>query len=861
MSEGEGTMAKWNPFDKQILNADPDEFAGSGEAGYGVPRDADSLPAAGEDPALAASEDPARAVPGGQGTNGSGSFAMPDQRSAEGPQDVHETAAGAPAGDMNGEVQPAGGNETNNAIPSGQEQGWNAAAPGQEASGTNNAIPFGQDLGMSGQSAGSTQSNPPEPGASVPPDTGGMNAFGGGRHDFEDDEPKYDTQTGERLDKPKKKLPAMLLTAAVSIVAVAAFVYAIKPGSLPSRKEWDGKEPTETETRLAVARQESESQSSDGAKAQTGDPENKANSKAQTEDAAKTEAQSKSGEQETSQGMTQKTDQPQEETQAQASLKAQAETKSETERKAKTESKPETEQKAKKETKPETEQKAKTETKPETERKARTETKPGTEQKTQAETKASGSLKAQAETEPQAQTDMETELHLPPFKAGGITVSASLDVSDMVEKAMPSVVSVTCSSVQTVLDFFYGQQQIRQTDAGSGIIVRRDADHLYIVTDASIVNDAQEITVGFCVEKDQTKELADDDTFAPASLLGIDKDSMLAVIKVPLDEIHETVQSLVGEAALGDSDSLRVGERAIAIGNAMGRGLSVTQGIISAVNRPMRYGSGVHSFIQTDASINYGNYGGALLNEDGEVIGINAGKVTEHASEGMGYAFPINDAKEVISRMVEGSETLSDGAKEDSAGTKEDREQKETEKGQRETEKEQRETLALALAQEESETSASDQAQSDTALSPAEPQAGEQSQTEDGHPKEGQAQTEGQAQKPGQLQTEGLDAAPSHGQLGVQVGEFSKEDQIIYRIPAGVVVAEVMNGSGAQAAGLAAGDLITKINETPVASVVQLKDALSGFRAGDKVSVSFLRPDEEGIYREENQAAVTVTLQ
>ena len=837
MSEGEGTMAKWNPFDKQILNADPDEFAGSGEAGYGVPRDADSLPAVDEDPALAASEDPARAVPGGQGTNGSGSFAMPDQRSAEGPQDVHETAAGTPAGDMNGEVQPAGGNETNNTIPSGQEQGWNAAAPGQEASGTNNAIPFGQDPGMSGQSAGSTQSNPPEPGASVPPDTGGMNAFGGGRHDFEDDEPKYDTQTGERLDKPKKKLPAMLLTAAVSIVAVAAFVYAIKPGSLPSRKEWDGKEPTETETRLAVARQESESQSSAGAKAQTGDPENKANSKAQTENAAKTEAQSKSGEQETSQGMTQKTDQPQEETQAQASLKAQAETKSETERKAKTESKPETEQKAK------------------------TETKPGTEQKTQAETKASASLKAQAETEPQAQTDMETELHLPPFKAGGITVSASLDVSDMVEKAMPSVVSVTCSSVQTVLDFFYGQQQIRQTDAGSGIIVRRDADHLYIVTDASIVNDAQEITVGFCVEKDQTKELADDDTFAPASLLGIDKDSMLAVIKVPLDEIHETVQSLVGEATLGDSDSLRVGERAIAIGNAMGRGLSVTQGIISAVNRPMRYGSGVHSFIQTDASINYGNYGGALLNEDGEVIGINAGKVTEHASEGMGYAFPINDAKEVISRMVEGSETLSDGAKEDSAGTKEDREQKETEKGQRETEKEQRETLALALAQEESETSASDQAQSDAALNPAEPQAGEQSQTEDGHPKEGQAQTEGQAQKPGQLQTEGLDAAPSHGQLGVQVGEFSKEDQIIYRIPAGVVVAEVMNGSGAQAAGLAAGDLITKINETPVASVVQLKDALSGFRAGDKVSVSFLRPDEEGIYREENQAAVTVTLQ
>ena len=461
----------------------------------------------------------------------------------------------------------------------------------------------------------------------------------------------------------------------------------------------------------------------------------------------------------------------------------------------------------------------------------------------------------ETETDTETETETETEAEAgilrredgPAFSTDGITVSASLDVADLVEEVMPQVVSVTATSLQTVRDFFYGTQEILQTDAGSGIIIDRDDQYLYIVTDAVIVNDVQDVTVGFCVKKEAAEELKDEDTVAQAEVMGIDEESLLAVIRVAEDQINETVLSAVKTAVLGDSDQIRVGEKVFAIGNAMGRGLSVTQGIVSAVKRSMRYGAVDHELIQTDASINYGNYGGALLNADGEVIGINAGKITENASEGMGFAYPVNDAKEAISRMLEktgaGAVTETEESK-DAAAKEKAQTGEETEEAKH--------TLTLALAEEESESSSPDK-EKESETQPAEEQI-RMPESEDTKKEEAPSESE----KAG---TEPAAATDDQGQLGIQVGEFSKEDQIIYRIPAGVVVAVVSEGSGAQAAQLAAGDLITGINDTRVESVGELKEALSGLKRGDKVKVSFLRPDSDGVYHKDKETEVTVTLQ
>ena len=235
----------------------------------------------------------------------------------------------------------------------------------------------------------------------------------------------------------------------------------------------------------------------------------------------------------------------------------------------------------------------------------------------QTEAETSLAETAQTESELSAETETETETEgesrtgegspagnekkdeKPEFKTEGVVLSATLDVSDMVEEVMPGIVSVTCTNIRTVQDFFYGLQQIEQTDAGSGIIVDEDDDAYYIVTDAWVVEDADELTVGFSVSREATEGLADEDTLADASVIGIDQETELAMLRVEKDGVNEVVRSLVKPSVIGDSDSIRVGERAIAIGNAMGYGLSVTEGIISALDRQMSSGTGVQSYIQT----------------------------------------------------------------------------------------------------------------------------------------------------------------------------------------------------------------------------------------------------------------------
>ena len=215
------------------------------------------------------------------------------------------------------------------------------------------------------------------------------------------------------------------------------------------------------------------------------------------------------------------------------------------------------------------------------------------------------------------------------------------DVSDIVNNAMPSVVAITNMSVQEVQSYFGGTQQQESTSCGSGIIIGKNDSELLIVTNNHVVEGAETLTVSFANE-----------TSVEASIKGTDSSKDLAVVAVPLDSIDDDTMNAISIITLGDSDKLQVGEPVIAIGNALGYGQSVTTGIISALDRNLDMEGFDSKLIQTDAAINPGNSGGALLNANGELIGINTAKVNANAVEGMGYAIPISDATSVIENLM-----------------------------------------------------------------------------------------------------------------------------------------------------------------------------------------------------------------
>ena len=227
------------------------------------------------------------------------------------------------------------------------------------------------------------------------------------------------------------------------------------------------------------------------------------------------------------------------------------------------------------------------------------------------------------------------------------------DVSGVVENVMPSIVAITNISEQEYQSMFgQGQGQTYQSEScGSGIIVSQDEEYLYITTNNHVVEGATTLTVQFA-----------DDTTAEATVKGTDATHDLAVVEVAVSDIQSDTISNIRVATLGDSDSITVGESAIAIGNALGYGQSVTTGVISALNREVSIqdettGQTVsNSLIQTDAAINPGNSGGALLNLNGEVIGINSSKYSDTSVEGMGFAIPINTAKDIISSIIDGTQ-------------------------------------------------------------------------------------------------------------------------------------------------------------------------------------------------------------
>ena len=219
------------------------------------------------------------------------------------------------------------------------------------------------------------------------------------------------------------------------------------------------------------------------------------------------------------------------------------------------------------------------------------------------------------------------------------TSTVTSDVSDIVENTLPSIVSITNMSVQEVQNFFGGISQQESESAGSGIIISQNDSELLVVTNNHVVEGSDTLTVTF-----------NDGNSVEAQIKGTDSARDLAVVAVPLDKISDDTMNAIKVATLVDSDSLKVGEPAIAIGNALGYGQSVTTGIVSATGRTIDGFDG--EYIQTDAAINPGNSGGALLNANGEVIGINSAKINSSAVEGMGFAIPISDASDVIQNLM-----------------------------------------------------------------------------------------------------------------------------------------------------------------------------------------------------------------
>ena len=216
------------------------------------------------------------------------------------------------------------------------------------------------------------------------------------------------------------------------------------------------------------------------------------------------------------------------------------------------------------------------------------------------------------------------------------------DVSDVVEKVMPAMVSIVNNFTETANVF--GQQYTQEEAAsGSGIIVGKTDDELLIVSNNHVVESADTLTVTFI-----------DGSEAQAQVKGLDSDMDLAVIAVSLNDLSDDTKNAITVATLGSSDDLKLGEPVIAIGNALGYGQSVTNGIVSALNREITLENGsAGTFIQTNAAINPGNSGGALLNMNGEVIGINSNKIGGTTVEGMGYAIPITSASPIIADLME----------------------------------------------------------------------------------------------------------------------------------------------------------------------------------------------------------------
>ena len=243
-----------------------------------------------------------------------------------------------------------------------------------------------------------------------------------------------------------------------------------------------------------------------------------------------------------------------------------------------------------------------------------------------------------------------TENNAPQLKqASSDTTSTVYDVSTVAKKVMPSIVSITGTYV-TTYDYWFNSYQQESTGAGSGIIIGKDDQYLYLATNYHVVQNAKSLSVTFV-----------DDKSADAVVKGYVENNDIAVVTVKLSDISDDTLNEIKEIQVGSSDDLAVGDPWVAIGHALGYGQSVTVGYRSALNREISASDETVKVLQTDAAINPGNSGGALVNMQGELIGINTAKYSDTSVEGMGYALPISDVQDIINDLIAGKNVSNDG--------------------------------------------------------------------------------------------------------------------------------------------------------------------------------------------------------
>lgn len=328
--------------------------------------------------------------------------------------------------------------------------------------------------------------------------------------------------------------------------------------------------------------------------------------------------------------------------------------------------------------------------------------------------------------------------------AGKDAAVTAIDVSGIVEECMPSIVTISEKSVQEVEDYFGDVHNVEEEGAASGFIIAQNNDELLIATNNHVVKDATDVTVAFPVDTEN-----EDDKVVPAKVKGTDPGTDLAVVAVKLEDIKEDVLKQLKIAVLGSSDDLKVGQTAITIGNTLGEGLTVTSGIVAALNCTVETSEGTWTEFQTDGAANEGQSGGAVLNAKGEVIGIfNAGYLE---ADNIGYAVPISTAIPVLSELIN------------------------------------RKTR---------------------------------------------------------------DALDDYGYLGVMVAPVTDDASELYSIPKGAYVASVEEDSAAEKAGIKKGDVITKFDGLTIDSRDTLLKQIQYYAAGEKVEVTYERPESGNEYKE-----------
>ncbi len=255
----------------------------------------------------------------------------------------------------------------------------------------------------------------------------------------------------------------------------------------------------------------------------------------------------------------------------------------------------------------------------------------------------------------------------PLTKVSASTGNEIAGVSDVAEAVLPSIVAIDVKVISEQRDFFGRTFQSEGSGSGSGIIFKEDSENFYMVTNNHVVDSSVEVRITF-----------QDGSTADAAVTGTDANSDLAVVKVPKSSLKEDTVSNIKVAELADSTKIKVGEQAIAVGNALGYGTSVTVGYVSAKDREIQTasqgdggqrqnpassgeGAGPMRLIQTDAAINPGNSGGALVNAKGQVIGINSSKFASEEVEGMGFAIPISDAIPIMEKLITGGSSGASG--------------------------------------------------------------------------------------------------------------------------------------------------------------------------------------------------------